>query len=340
MTILTVETCGPGTSIQDRGRFGYQRFGLGPAGAMDRIAMAEANLLVGNAPDVAAIEMAVLGARFRVDGGRVRVALVGAGGILKVDGVAVAPWTAVTVESGQRLDIAPVRAGFFMYLAVSGGFDIPPQLGSRALHSRGLVGGLGGRGCQPGDTLPVVDVTLAGPDLAATAQAPSQRTAGPVRVMFGPQFDYFSTKGVNTFLGEEYTVTTQTDRMGIRLAGPKIEHSDKGYNIVSDGIATGSIQVPGAGEPLVQLADRGTTGGYPKIATVISADHGRIAQFPSGTKFKFVSVTRAQAVAAAREQVAAIESFRASLKPVGASDLTSERLLGLNLNEGWGADQA
>ena len=117
--------------------------------------------------------------------------------------------------------------------------------------------------------------------------APSQRVTGPVRVMFGPQLITSARAGVTTFVGEDYTVTTQTDRMGIRLAGPKIEHSEKGYNIVSDGIATGSIQVPGAGEPLVQLADRGTTGGYPKIATVISADHGRIAQFPSGTKFKF-----------------------------------------------------
>ena len=150
MSVLIIEACGPGTSIQDRGRFGYQRFGLGPAGAMDRLAMAEANMLVGNAPDTAAVEMAVLGARFRADGGRMRVALAGAGGVLKVDGAVVPPFTSATVESGQILEIAPVRAGFFMYLAVSGGFDIPPQLGSRALHSRGGVGGLGGRGCRAG----------------------------------------------------------------------------------------------------------------------------------------------------------------------------------------------
>ncbi|MEQ1649086.1 MAG: biotin-dependent carboxyltransferase family protein [Hyphomicrobiaceae bacterium] len=336
MSVLIIEACGPGTSIQDQGRFGYQRFGLGPAGAMDRVSMAEANILVGNGPDTAAVEMAVLGARFRVDGGRMRVALVGAGGVLRVDGVVVPPYTSATVESGQALEIAPVRAGFFMYLAVSGGFDIPPQLGSRALHSRGGVGGLGGRGCRAGDRLPVIDVALQGPDVTAAMVAPSQQVTGPVRVMFGPQLDYFSSAGVTTFLGERYTVTTQTDRMGIRLAGPKIEHSEKGYNIVSDGIATGSVQVPGAGEPLVQLADRGTTGGYPKIATVISADHGRIAQFPAGTKFQFLAVTRAQAVTAVREQAAALEAFKLSLRGAGETDLTSERLLGLNLNEGWG----
>ena len=334
MSVLIIEACGPGTSIQDRGRFGYQRFGLGPAGAMDRIAMAEANFLVGNAPDTAAIEMAVLGARLRVDGGRARLALVGAGGSLKIDGVAVPPLQSVTVESGQVVDIAPVRAGFFMYLAVAGGFNIAPQLGSRALHSRGRVGGIDGRGCLAGDHLPVSSLELTGPDRMAPPSA-ALAEQGPIRVMMGPQADYFSERGVATFLGEAYTVTTQTDRMGIRLAGPKIEHNEKGYNIVSDGIATGSIQVPGAGEPLIQLADRGTTGGYPKIATVISADHGRIAQFTAGTQFTFKAVSRTEAVAALKSQQERLEAFCTSLVPAGDVDLSSARLLSLNLNEGW-----
>jgi allophanate hydrolase subunit 2 len=154
--------------------------------------------------------------------------------------------------------------------------------------------------------------------------------------MLGPQADFFTDKGHATFQGETYTITTQTDRMGIRLAGPPIEHNEKGFNIVSDGIATGSIQVPGAGEPLVQLADRGTTGGYPKIATVISADHGRIAQLPSGTQISFKAVTRAVAVEAARAQAKELETFKSSLRPAGTLDLTSERLLALELNEGWG----
>ena len=335
MAQLVIEACGPGTSIQDRGRFGYQRFGLGPAGAMDRVSMAKANLLVGNDGHTAAVEMAVLGARMRVEGGRVRVALAGAGGQMKVDGVALPSLVSVTLEPGQTIEIAPVRAGFFMYLAVAGGFAIEPQLGSRALHSRGRVGGIDGRGCKLGDGLPVAAVDLSGPDLAAS-ESEGTVDISPIRVMMGPQADYFSQAGVETFLGEPYTVTTQTDRMGIRLAGPAIAHNEKGYNIVSDGIATGSIQVPGTGEPLVQLADRGTTGGYPKIATVISADHSRIAQFMSGTKLRFRAVARAEAVAALRDEVAELEAFRSGLRPRRSADLSSERLLGLNLNEAWG----
>lgn len=335
MTSLVVVSCGPGTSIQDRGRFGYQRFGLGPAGAMDRVSMAHANLLVGNAPDTAAIEMAVLGANFKVEGGRLRLALVGAGGQMKVDGGVVAPMTSITVEPGQDIEIGSVRAGFFMYLAVSGGFDIAPQLGSRALHSRGRVGGIGGRACQPGDRLPVDAADITGPELSAPEPRANSRDE-PIRVMLGPQADFFSERGIATFLSEHYTITTQTDRMGIRLAGPPIEHNEKGFNIVSDGIATGSIQVPGTGEPLVQLADRGTTGGYPKIATVISADHSRIAQLTSGTKIRFAAVTRATAVEAARAQLAELASYKASLRPAGSLDLSSERLLALELNEGWG----
>lgn len=335
MTRLVVTACGPGTSIQDRGRFGYQRFGLGPAGAMDRMSMSQANILVGNEPDTAAIELAVLGAKFTVDSGRVRIALVGAGGVLKIDGVPVMPLTTATAEAGQAIEIGPVRSGFFMYLAIAGGFDIPPQLGSRALHSRGRVGGIEGRPLQPGDRIPVGATALSGPELRA-ANATVEQRGGPIRVMLGPQADYFTDRGIATFLGEPYTVTTQTDRMGIRLSGAPIEHSEKGFNIVSDGIATGSIQVPGAGEPLVQLADRGTTGGYPKIATVITADHGRIAQLPSGTAIRFAIVTRGQAVSAARELNAQLAAFKDSLVPAGQLDLSSERLLALELNEGWG----
>lgn len=338
MTQLVVVACGPGTSIQDRGRFGYQRFGLGPAGAMDRVSMAHANILVGNEPDTASIELAVLGAKFRIEGGRARLALVGAGAQMKVDDAAVAALTSITVEPGQVIEISAVRSGFFSYLAVAGGFDITPQLGSRALHSRGRVGGIEGRACQPGDRLRFAPVEISGPELSA-AEPTARQSIDPIRVMFGPQADFFSERGIATFLGEPYTITTQTDRMGIRLAGPPIEHNEKGFNIVSDGIATGSIQVPGAGEPLVQLADRGTTGGYPKIATVISADHSRIAQLPSGTKITFKAVTRAVAVEAACAQQAELTTFRASLRPAGSMDLSSERLLALELNEGWGEGQ-
>jgi 5-oxoprolinase (ATP-hydrolysing) subunit C len=223
-----------------------------------------------------------------------------------------------------------------MYLALAGGFDVPSDLGAVATHMRAGLGGIEGRGLKPGDQLPCVQAEPDGEDLALATGFKHAHASGPIRVMLGPQDDYFTDAGRATFLSATYTVTPQADRMGFRLTGPKIEHGPKGYNIVSDGIATGSIQVPGMGEPLILLADRQTTGGYPKIATVITADLGRLAQMRPGAELKFQAVTRAQALAALTEQRAALQAFRAHLRPaISALDLTSERLLSLNLVDGW-----
>jgi 5-oxoprolinase (ATP-hydrolysing) subunit C len=339
MTHLIVERCGPGTTLQDQGRFGWQRYGLGPAGAMDRVAMAEANLLVGNEAGVAAIEFALAGGRLRVAGGRVRVALAGADAELKIDGRGIAPNASATADDGALIDIGTARAGLFMYLALAGGFDVPPDLGAVATHVRAGLGGIGGRSLAAGDQLPCVRAEPGGEDLALDASFKRASANGPIRVMLGPQDDYFTDAGRATFLSATYTVTPQADRMGFRLTGPKIEHGPKGYNIVSDGIATGSIQVPGMGEPLILLADRQTTGGYPKIATVITADLGRLAQMRPGAELKFQAVTRAEALAALTQQRAALQAFRAHLRSAASAlDLTSERLLSLNLIDGWTSD--
>ena len=336
MTALIIERCGPGTTVQDHGRFGWQRYGLGPAGAMDRPAMAIANVLVGNGAGAAAIEFALVGGRFRVSGGAMRVALAGADADLKIDGRPVAPLTSATAFDGEIIDIGTARAGMFMYLAIAGGIALAPALGSVATHVRAGVGGIDGRALLAGDRLGCNLAEPVGNDLTASARAKTADSAAPIRVILGPQDDYFSAEGLATFLGSAYTITPQIDRMGLRLAGPKIAHGPKGYNIVSDGIATGSIQVPGMGEPLVLLADRQTTGGYPKIATVITADLGRLAQMRPGTQIKFAAVTRAEAVAALAGQRAELEAFRLGLRaPDQLADLSSERLLGLNLVDGW-----
>jgi 5-oxoprolinase (ATP-hydrolysing) subunit C len=136
-------------------------------------------------------------------------------------------------------------------------------------------------------------------------------------------------------LNEAYTITANADRMGMRLSGPAIAHNDKGYNIVSDGIVTGSIQVPGSGEPLLLLADRQTTGGYPKIATVITADLPRLAQSGPGDQLRFERITRESAIAALRAQQSAIDAFKAGLKPQGTFALDSEQLLAARLIDGW-----
>ncbi len=333
MTDLVVKACGPGTSIQDQGRFGWQKYGLGPAGAMDRPAQAQANALVGNGPGAGCIELALAGARFVVEGGSCRIALAGADMPLKIDGTVTAPLTAATVQAGQTIDVGTARRGQFGYLAVAGGFALTAVLGSVALHMKAAIGGIDGRAFRPGDRLPLLMAQPSGPDLAAErALAPY---IGPIRVLLGPQEDYFTSAGLATFLSATYTITPNADRMGIRLTGPKIEHGPKGYNIVSDGIATGAIQVPGNGEPIILLADRQTTGGYPKIANVISADLGRLSQMRPGDSFSFTQVSRADAIAALRSQQTALEEFRANLRPSGAASLDSARLLSLNLIDGW-----
>ncbi len=181
---------------------------------------------------------------------------------------------------------------------VEGGFDITPVLGSLSTYTRGGIGGIEGRALKAGDAIPL---RLPAAPEREEQMLPSLDLAPPkrFRVILGPQDDYFTEAGIATLLGATYTVTPATDRMGMRLDGPKLEHA-KGYNIVSDGIAPGSIQVPGNGLPIVLLADRQTTGGYPKIATVISADLPALGRLVPGSKMAFEAVDIEAAEAAAR----------------------------------------
>ena len=327
---LLVRDCGAGTSIQDAGRFGYQRYGVGPAGAMDKIALAVANRLVGNAPGTGAIEFALFGGSFVVEGGEVRVALAGALADLKVDGEPVPALTSVTARPGQVVQVGPAKAGVFMVLAVAGGFVLKPDLGSQSFHLRAGLGGVDRQPVKPGQKLAVAGKP-AGPELTVS-RAPSV-AAGAYRIVLGPQDDYFTEAGIRTLTEQAYAVSAKADRMGYRLTGPKIEHG-RGYNIVSDGIVTGSIQVPGSGEPIVLLADRQTTVGYPKIATIISADLPRFVQQRPGSEVRFAVVSRAEAIAAAREQAAMLAAVAEGLRPAGGG-LDAERLLSLNLIDGW-----
>jgi biotin-dependent carboxylase-like uncharacterized protein len=332
VTELVVQSAGPATSLQDAGRFGWQRYGLGPAGAMDRPALALANVLVGNPPGTVAIELALAGARLQVAGGSVRVALAGAVGSLKIDGRAVAALTSATAHDGQTIDIGAARTGMYFYLGIAGGLALPATLGSLSLHHRSGIGGLQGRPLRAGDRLPLTLAEPGGPEL--TLPEPLKREAGPIRVVLGPQDDHFTEAGIATLVGSDYAISEQADRMGLRLSGPTIEHSAKGYNIVSDGIPTGGIQVPGNGLPLVLLADRQTTGGYPKIATVISWDVPRLVQCRPGTKVRFAAVEREEAVRIAREADAAFRAAVAKVRPAGLAGLDSAELLAVNLVDG------
>ncbi|MCB8821757.1 5-oxoprolinase subunit C family protein [Microvirga rosea] len=330
MTELVVNSCGPMTSLQDHGRFGYQRFGVSPSGAMDRRALAMANALVGNPPELAAIEFMHLGGSLTASGGKLQLALAGAECALTVGGRLIPPRTSFDLNDGETLEISAAKAGTFAYLAVGGGFSISPQLGSLSFHLRSKMGGLDGELLRAGDRLPCLAASPAG-SLRQLA-APPTDDEGPIRVIMGPQDDYFTPEAIRTFLTCSFTVSMQADRMGFQLSGPRIEHA-KGFNIVSDGIVEGHIQVPGSGQLIVLMRDRQTAGGYPKIATVVSADLDRLAQIRPGGTLQFRAVDQAEAVTAARTRKDWIASLPQWLTPVHP-ELTTERLLGANLISG------
>jgi len=328
MTSLVVKSCGPMTSLQDGGRISYQRFGVSPSGAMDRRCLAMANALVGNPPETAAIEFVNLGGSFTCEGGTFRVALVGAGCTASVNDTPVEPRTTIVLNEGDTLQIGHARSGTFAYLAVAGGFLIEPQLGSLSFHQRSRLGGLNGAALKSGDRLSCKsDAQSEAPPMHLPSEPLEE--SGPIRVMMGPQDDYFTENAIRTFLSAEFSISPQADRMGFQLNGPQLEHA-KGFNIVSDGIVDGHIQVPGSGLPIVLMRDRQTAGGYPKIATIISADLARFAQMRPGTPMRFRAVSRDEAVAAARHMREWMNALPSALVPL-RFDLTTEHLLSTNL---------
>lgn len=329
MTALAIRHCGPMTSLQDRGRLGWRRYGVSASGAMDGLALAAANALVGNAPGEAGLELTLLGGAFEAVGGPVRVALACPPCPVSRDGETLPPFRSVLLIPGQVLTIGAFATGVFGYLAVQGGLAVAPMLGSLSLQLRAGLGGLDGRKLAAGDVLPLrAEAPVPGPE----HELPSLpfHDDGPVRVVLGPQDDHFPAAALETFLGSAYTVSPNADRMGYRLTGPRIEHAH-GFNIVSDGIVAGSVQVPGNGAPIVMLADGQTTGGYPKIATVITADLRRVAQSRPGSTIGFRAVTLAAAREAAIERAHREQGLAASVAPLRRTPRTSEELLGLNL---------
>jgi biotin-dependent carboxylase-like uncharacterized protein len=327
MTFLVVKNCGPMTSLQDWGRFGYQRFGVSPSGAMDRRCLAMANALVGNAPEVAAIEFVNLGGSFTCEGGELRVALVGAGCTASLNDTPVERNTTIVLNEGDTLQVGHARSGTFAYLAVAGGFLIEPQLGSLSFHQRSRLGGLNGAPLKAGDRLSCKPDAQQGARMHLPIEPLEEQ--GAIRVMMGPQDDYFTEDAIRTFLNSEFAVSPQADRMGFQLSGPPLDHA-KGFNIVSDGIVDGHIQVPGSGVPIVLMRDRQTAGGYPKIATIINADLSRFAQLRPGSPLRFRAVSREEAVAAARELKEWMTALPSALVPL-RFELTTEHLLSTNL---------
>jgi len=325
MSKLVISAIGPASSVQDAGRFGAQRYGLQPSGAMDRLGLASANCLVGNVLFAPGVEIGPYGAAFTARQGAVRVALSGASRSADISGRAVAWDTSVTIADGQTLKLGLARGGSFSYLAIEGGIAGEPMFGSLAVNARAGLGSPYPRPLQAGDELQVAAASGA----AACRIDPPAAVTGPIRVVMGPQDDEFGD-GLILFLQSEWRISATSDRMGYRLEGPVIRHLH-GHNIVSDGTVNGSIQVPGNGQPIVLMSDRGTSGGYPKIATVITADFGRFAQIPAGTSFRFKAIGMTEAQAEARKFAELLRTLPDRLHPIESFDLNIEALQDANV---------
>lgn len=312
-TALRVISPGPISIIQDLGRTGYQRFGVSVSGAADRYALRLGNLLVGNDQRGAAIEVTLGGAEFEFVA-PASFAITGADLTPSLNGAPIPMWQTISAEVGDHLAlISPTTpgAGLRAYVNLSGGIDTPPVLGSRSTHIGARLGGVDGGPLKVGDEIPVSPLTNPVPAGRCIPDhlLPVYGSEITARVVPGPQDDRFDSKATNTFYNSSYTVTDQSDRMGCRLDGPEVPAIDGAHDIVSDGVVTGAIQIPGDARPIVLLADRQTTGGYAKIGVIASVDLALIAQAAPGATIHFEQITADEAAALARDRMASLRGM-------------------------------
>ena len=319
---LLIRAAGPGVTIQDAGRFGYGRFGVTPAGPMDSAAYQTATAAAGAS---AAIEISLGGLTLESVDAPLAVAIAGGGFDIRLDGRRLPSACLLPLPPGAPLTIRAGDWGGWCYLAIGGRFDLPPTLGALATHARA---GLGPKPLAAGDRLTLIEPAPAPAEICSLLAPWLTPDAAPIRVMPGPQDDYFSGETLAQFLATPWRLDVRSDRMAYALAGPPVVHA-RGHDIVSDGAAMGAIQIPGSGAPFVLMADRQPTGGYPKIATVIGADLGRLAQKRPGETIHFQATTHAAAVEARRALFAALA--QGPQRVALTADLTAEALLAGNL---------
>jgi biotin-dependent carboxylase-like uncharacterized protein len=318
---MPIEVRKPGlsTTIQDRGREGYYHVGVPPSGALDQFSLVAANRLVGNDDGAAALECAYMGPEL-VFGEAAVVAATGAELEPRVDGEPQPRWTAFEVPAGATLTFGHLKGGARVYVAVAGGIDVPETLGSRSTYALGAMGGLDGRPLQEGDTLAVGPANGARPGASVPERLwPSFAMELEIRVVMGLYDHLLTADGRRTFEEATWTLTPVADRVGFRYKGPKLEMLEREQpfgagsdpsNIVDAPYPIGSIQVPGAVEPIVLHRDAVSGGGYAMIATVISADMDAVAQSAPGATTRFVPVDLEAALAARRERGARLEEVR------------------------------
>ncbi len=291
---MTIHVQSPGmfTTVQDLGRFGYGPIGVSPSGAADPLSLRIGNLLVGNLESDAALEMTMLGGTFLFPDGAL-VAIAGA------DFDASIPmWTAHRVQPAETVRINGARNGARCYLCVHGGIAVKPLLGSASTH---MLSGLGGKFLKRGDVLSIGESRNARPRSISPNMLDRIKPRKSLRATIGPQSDWFSSASIRTFFTSPYAVSDDSNRMGLRLDGPALETPQRGQ-MISEGVSLGAIQIPASGKPIILFVEQQTTGGYPKIANVISADLPSVGQLRPRDEIRFELVTPQAARAFIRDQ--------------------------------------
>jgi len=301
MNALKIISPGPFTTVQDRGRFGFQQFGVPPCGMLDKGAGRLANLLAGNDPNAAVLEFTFMGARMEALD-EFQLAVTGGDMGMTINGAACGNWASHRVRPGDMIQMGSVTRGCRAYLALAGGVDVPEVMGSRATYTGAAMGGYKGRMLASGDIIRRGQ----GADVDTPMQLPARwipRYSEKIilRAVAGPQDGYFD-KGLDTFFNSEFTVTDKANRMGYRLQGPIVSRKEgMPLSIISEPSLPGGVQIPEDGQPIILLAEQ-TVGGYAKIATVISPDLDRMAQAVPGNRVRFEVVTLEQAHGIYREE--------------------------------------
>jgi biotin-dependent carboxylase-like uncharacterized protein len=308
------------TTVQDLGRAGFENLGIGISGALDPVALRVANLLVGNEPTTGGLEVLYLGPSIEIEADSVRMSFVGAAAAVEVmpdrwasSGTRIEIMRSVLVNRGEVVRVGSL-AGATLYIGVEGGFDISPTLGSISTNIRGGTGGWHARAMLPGDRLPLCGMRASDRG-EFRIEGMEFREPRCIRAIPGPQDDHFDDAEIAKFFSSQYTVQSESDRVGLRLQGEPIRHA-KDFNIASDATVPGSIQVPGTGQPIILMADRQTIGGYPKIATVISADLPKLGRLSIGSKVGFEQVTVETAQALRQAMLSELDSLADHIVPI------------------------
>ncbi|MEW6366588.1 MAG: biotin-dependent carboxyltransferase family protein [Acidobacteriota bacterium] len=302
------------STVQDLGRHGLAHLGVSPAGAADSTALRLGNLLVGNSANAPAVEMTLLGGTFEFEADSV-IAITGADFGPTVDGQAVPAWTSLLVRRGQRIQLGPTRAGARAYLCIRGGIRVPLVLGSASTHLQTRLGGHDGRALRKGDMIELGDPP-GSREFRPVRLRPSliPGASGPLRATRGPQWEQFTKVADELFFSSAFKVLEDSNRVGLRLGGPTLERRAQG-DMLTEGVSAGAVQVPDNRQPILLFVERPTTGGYPKIANVISADLSRVGQLRPRDEVRFAQVSIAEAVELLRAQEALIGPD--ALEPAG-----------------------